>query len=358
MLERVRHRRAGRRARARPATTCSTSEPKPAQWKPTSRYPSSDLDLAFALPDDVPAEKLDKAIRQGAGALLVDLELFDVYRGAGVGDGRRSLAYRLRLQAPDRNLTDADVADVRASGHRGGGQARRRAARLMAARSPRPAPGWVWVVVPMVAVGAARSARIAVAVRSGGDDDGESIAGPAEELPAVVGAADELLGTVPPPATIAAELGTRVRRGHRRRSPRSSDELDFAAEFDRLPDAEARLLGRTLGAIQAQLSPTDVGGARDDDDRAADIVFALQLARARSCAIDPDGTAARPGAGDPAVRRAGPHRLRRDRRDVRRRRPRRAGGADRRRALRRRRRRARQLGGQRRQRAPPEPTDD
>ena len=62
----------------------------------------------------MPAEKLDKAIRQGAGGLLVDLELFDVYRGAALGDGRRSLAYRLRLQAPDRNLTDADVADVRA----------------------------------------------------------------------------------------------------------------------------------------------------------------------------------------------------------------------------------------------------
>ena len=53
-------------------------EPKPAQWRPTSRHPSSDLDLAFLLADDVPAEKLDKAIRQGAGALLVDLELFDV----------------------------------------------------------------------------------------------------------------------------------------------------------------------------------------------------------------------------------------------------------------------------------------
>jgi phenylalanyl-tRNA synthetase beta chain len=89
-------------------------EPRPAQWKPTSRSPSSDLDLAFALPDDVAAEKLDKAIRQGAGGLLVDLDLFDVYRGEGIGEGRRSLAYRLRLQAADRNLTDADVADVRA----------------------------------------------------------------------------------------------------------------------------------------------------------------------------------------------------------------------------------------------------
>jgi phenylalanyl-tRNA synthetase beta chain len=88
-------------------------EPKPATWKPTSRFPSSDLDLAFILAEDVPAEKLDKAIRQASGALLVALELFDVYRGAGVGEGRRSLAYRLRLQAADRNLTDADIAEVR-----------------------------------------------------------------------------------------------------------------------------------------------------------------------------------------------------------------------------------------------------
>ncbi|HWM22348.1 MAG TPA: phenylalanine--tRNA ligase subunit beta [Ilumatobacteraceae bacterium] len=87
--------------------------PKPALWKATSRLPSSDLDLAFTLPDDVPAEKLERAIRQGAGALLVDLDLFDVYRGEGVGTGRRSLAYRLRLQPTDRNLTDADIAGVR-----------------------------------------------------------------------------------------------------------------------------------------------------------------------------------------------------------------------------------------------------
>ena len=64
------------------------------------------------LADDVPAERLDKAIRQGAGELLVDLVLFDLFRGAGRA-GTRSLAYRLRLQAPDRNLTDSDVADVR-----------------------------------------------------------------------------------------------------------------------------------------------------------------------------------------------------------------------------------------------------
>jgi phenylalanyl-tRNA synthetase beta chain len=87
-------------------------EPKVPQWKPTSRFPSSDLDVAFVLPDEVPADRLEKAIRQGAGAILVDLALFDVYRGPSVDGGGRSLAYRLRLQSDERSLTDADIAAV------------------------------------------------------------------------------------------------------------------------------------------------------------------------------------------------------------------------------------------------------
>jgi phenylalanyl-tRNA synthetase beta chain len=89
------------------------NEAKVAMWKPTSRFPSSDLDLAFATPDSVTAEKVEKAIKQAAGALLVDVTLFDVYRGAGVAAGHRSLAYRLRLQALDRTLGDAELTDVR-----------------------------------------------------------------------------------------------------------------------------------------------------------------------------------------------------------------------------------------------------
>ena len=90
-------------------------EPKPTAWSPVSRMPSSDLDLAFVLSEDIPAEKLEKAIRQGAGKLLDDIKLFDVYRGESLGAERRSLAYRLRLQAPARNLTDSDIAEVRRS---------------------------------------------------------------------------------------------------------------------------------------------------------------------------------------------------------------------------------------------------
>ena len=95
-------------------TVLLANESSVARWKPTSRFPSSDLDLALAVPHSVTAEKVDKAIRQSAGALLVDLQLFDVYRGAAVGDGARSLAYRLRLQSAERTLTDDDVAAVRA----------------------------------------------------------------------------------------------------------------------------------------------------------------------------------------------------------------------------------------------------
>ena len=87
--------------------------PKIPQWKATSRFPSTDLDLAFVVPDVVAAEKIDKGIRQAAAGLLVDLSLFDVYRGPGVDAGARSLAYRLRLQAPDRTLTDTEVAALR-----------------------------------------------------------------------------------------------------------------------------------------------------------------------------------------------------------------------------------------------------
>jgi phenylalanyl-tRNA synthetase beta chain len=90
-----------------------TMEPPIAQWRPVSRFPSSDIDLAFVVADEVPAVTVRRAIAGAAGELLAELELFDVYRGPGIDAGRRSLAFRLRLQAPDRTLTDAEVARVR-----------------------------------------------------------------------------------------------------------------------------------------------------------------------------------------------------------------------------------------------------
>ncbi len=83
------------------------------RYTPVSKYPSSDIDLAFAATDDVAAAAIESSLRKGGGLLLVGLDLFDVYRGPGVDEGSRSLAYRLRFQAPDRTLTDLEVADAR-----------------------------------------------------------------------------------------------------------------------------------------------------------------------------------------------------------------------------------------------------
>ena len=56
---------------------------------------------------------IQASLRDAAGPLLADVHLFDVYRGPGLPDDHRSLAYRLRLQAGDRTLTDQDIGDIR-----------------------------------------------------------------------------------------------------------------------------------------------------------------------------------------------------------------------------------------------------
>jgi phenylalanyl-tRNA synthetase beta chain len=78
-----------------------------------SRYPTSDVDLAFEVDESVPAAAVAAALREAAGSLLVDLALFDVFRSEAMGEGKRSLAYTLRFQADDRTLTDGEIAETR-----------------------------------------------------------------------------------------------------------------------------------------------------------------------------------------------------------------------------------------------------
>ncbi len=80
---------------------------------PPSRFPSSDVDLAFVVPDEVPAQMVEVTLRAAGSDLLESVRLFDVYRGESLGEGVRSLAYRLRFCAPDRTLTDVDVGGLR-----------------------------------------------------------------------------------------------------------------------------------------------------------------------------------------------------------------------------------------------------
>jgi phenylalanyl-tRNA synthetase beta chain len=79
-----------------------------------SRFPSSDIDLAFVVGDQHGADAVADALRAAGGNLLESVHLFDVYRGTGIEDGCRSLAYRLRFCADDRTLTDEEVGGLRA----------------------------------------------------------------------------------------------------------------------------------------------------------------------------------------------------------------------------------------------------
>ena len=80
-----------------------------------STFPPAREDLAFVVPDDVPAADLADALTDAAGDLLEQLWLFDVYTGPQVGDGRKSLAYSVTLRAPDRTLTVDELSRVRSA---------------------------------------------------------------------------------------------------------------------------------------------------------------------------------------------------------------------------------------------------
>jgi phenylalanyl-tRNA synthetase beta chain len=79
-----------------------------------SRFPSSDIDLALVVDDQVPADAVADVLGAAAGDLLESVTLFDVYRGARIGEGRRSLAFRLRFCSLDHTLTDDEVGVLRA----------------------------------------------------------------------------------------------------------------------------------------------------------------------------------------------------------------------------------------------------
>jgi len=78
-----------------------------------STFPLATQDVALVVGAAVPAAEVDAALRAGAGPLLEDLRLFDVYTGTQVGEGSKSLAFTLRLRAPDRTLTAEEASAAR-----------------------------------------------------------------------------------------------------------------------------------------------------------------------------------------------------------------------------------------------------
>jgi phenylalanyl-tRNA synthetase beta chain len=86
-----------------------------ATYSDVTSFPAVLQDIAVIVPEDVPAARLAEVVRAGAGELLGSMRVFDLYHGEQVGEGSKSLALRLEFRAPDRTLTDEEVAKRRAA---------------------------------------------------------------------------------------------------------------------------------------------------------------------------------------------------------------------------------------------------
>ena len=75
-------------------------------YQPLPKFPASTRDIAVLVDDAVPAASMQKAIERAAGSILENVKLFDVYKGKGIPEGKKSVAYSMSLRAADRTLTD------------------------------------------------------------------------------------------------------------------------------------------------------------------------------------------------------------------------------------------------------------
>jgi phenylalanyl-tRNA synthetase beta chain len=80
-----------------------------------SRFPTSDVDLALVVDESIGVHEVKAVLRAAAGELCESVVCFDAYRGAGIADGAKSLALRVRLGAMDRTLSEAALGQVRAA---------------------------------------------------------------------------------------------------------------------------------------------------------------------------------------------------------------------------------------------------
>jgi phenylalanyl-tRNA synthetase beta chain len=86
---------------------------EPVTYEDVITYPAVRQDLAFVVPEEVEAGELVDAAREAAGPELREVEIFDVYRGEQAGKGKKSIAFSVAFQSPERTLSDDDAAALR-----------------------------------------------------------------------------------------------------------------------------------------------------------------------------------------------------------------------------------------------------
>jgi len=86
---------------------------EPVTYEDVITYPAVRQDLAFVVPEEIEAGELVDAAREAAGPELREVEIFDVYRGEQAGEGKKSIAFSVAFQSPERTLSDEDAAALR-----------------------------------------------------------------------------------------------------------------------------------------------------------------------------------------------------------------------------------------------------
>ena len=79
------------------------------RYQPIPVMPAMEVDLALIVPDATTSSEVGRVIRDSAGDLLESLNVFDEFRGSGIPDGSRSLAWRLTFRHPERTLRDREI---------------------------------------------------------------------------------------------------------------------------------------------------------------------------------------------------------------------------------------------------------
>ncbi len=83
-------------------------------YKPLPKFPAVERDFAMLCDADIPVGDLEKAIVSGGGRLLEKVELFDVYQGSQIPEGKKSVAYSVWLRSAESTLTDAQIEEISA----------------------------------------------------------------------------------------------------------------------------------------------------------------------------------------------------------------------------------------------------
>jgi phenylalanyl-tRNA synthetase beta chain len=82
------------------------------KYKEISKFPGVEKDVAFVVNNDVKSEAIEKVIKDAGGKMLKHIEVFDVYTGENLEKGKKSYAYNLKFENPEKTLSDEEVNAV------------------------------------------------------------------------------------------------------------------------------------------------------------------------------------------------------------------------------------------------------